>query len=153
MSTTSSENTLILFYHKDSSACNKLFQIIPKEQKIQYVDIATINNIPQSIKSIPSLVINNSEILTGKKVFDYFGKTDEIEYIGFSCKGSGLCTFSNINDDSSNVDSNSTFSSIDMPDMSSGVPKWDENSDSKQTIDMDKLQAERSSMFQKIDKK
>lgn len=151
MSNTSSENKLILFYHKESAACNKLFQIIPKEQKIQYVDIATINNIPPSIKSIPSLVINNSEILTGKKVFDYFSKTDEMEYIGFSCKGSGLCSFSNI-DDSSNVDSNSTFSSIDMPDMSSGVPKWDDNGDSKQTIDMDKFQAERASMFPKIDK-
>ena len=152
MSNTTSENKLILFYHKESAACNKLFQIIPKEQTIQYVDIATINNIPPSIKSVPSLVINNSEILSGKKVFDYFGKTDEMEYIGFSCKGSGLCTFSNI-DDSSNVESNSMFSSIDMPDMSSGVPKWDDNSDSPKTIDMDKLQAERASMFQKMDKK
>ena len=152
MSNTPSENSLILFYHKESTACNKLMQIIPKEQKIQYVDIATINNIPQSIKSVPSLVINNSEILSGKKVFDYFGKTDEMEYIGFSCKGSGICTFSNINDDSNNVDSNSMFSSIDMPSISTGIPKWDDNSDSSKTIDMDKLQAERASMFPKIDK-
>ena len=152
MSNTSSENTLILFYHRESAACNKLFKIIPKEQKIQYIDITTINNIPPSIKSIPSLVINNSDILSGKKVFDYFGKTDDMEYIGFSCKGSGLCTFSNI-DDSNNIESNSMFSSIDLPDMSSGVPKWDENNDSSKTIDMDKLQAERASMFQDIDKK
>lgn len=152
MSNTPSENSLILFYHKESTACNKLMQIIPKEQKIQYVDIATINNIPQSIKSVPSLVINNSEILSGKKVFDYFGKTDEMEYIGFSCKGSGLCTFSNI-DDSNNVESNSIFCSIDMPSMSNGIPKWDDDGDSKQIIDMDTLQAERASMFQKMDKK
>ena len=152
MNNTQSKDVLILFYHKESNACNKLFQIIPKDKKIQYVDINTINNIPPSIKSIPSLVINNTEILSGKKVFDYFSKTDEMEYIGFSSKNNGFSSFSDLNDNSNNVESNSLFSSIDMPSISDGIPKWDENNDSKQTIDMDKLQAERASMFPKIDK-
>lgn len=146
-----SEDLLILFYHKDSQACNKLFQIIPKDKKIQYIDITTINNIPSSIKSIPSLVINNNQILAGKKVFDYFGKTDDMEYIGFSSKNNGFSTYSDINENDNNntIESGSMFSSIDMPSINVGLPKWDENNDSQKNIDIDKLQAERASMFPK----
>ena len=149
MNNTQDEDTLILFYHKDSNACKKLFEIIPKDTKVQYVDINNVNNIPASIKSLPSLVINNKEVLSGKKVFDYFTKSDEMEYIGFSSKNSGFSSFSDINDNGENVESSSLFSSINMPGMDAGVPKWDETNDSKETIDMDKIQSERASMFSK----
>ena len=145
------KDNLILFFHEQSKACQKLKEFIPKEKKIQFVDVAKINNIPSTIKSIPSLVINNKEILSGKKVFDYFNKSDEIEYLNFSGKNSGFA-FASINDkDLNNIESNNMFSSIDMPSISDGVPKWEEN-DSKVSLDIDKLQAERDTMFKAIQK-
>lgn len=140
---------LILFFHEQSKACQKLKEFIPKDKKIQIVDISKVNNIPSSIKSIPTLVINNKEILSGKKVFDYFNKSDEIEYLNFSGKNVGFA-FSSIDDkEITNVESNAIFSSIDMPSISDGVPKWEEN-DNKESLDIDKLQAERDSMFKAV---
>ena len=142
-------DNLILFFHEQSKACQKLKEFIPKDKKIQIVDISRVNNIPSSIKSIPTLVINNKEILSGKKVFDYFNKSDEIEYLNFSGKNLGFA-FSSIDDNEiGNIQSNTIFSSIDMPSISDGVPKWDEN-DTKETLDIDKLQAERDSMFKTV---
>ena len=91
-------DNLILFFHEQSKACQKLKEFIPKDKKIQIVDVSRVNNIPSSIKSIPTLVINNKEILSGKKVFDYFNKSDEIEYLNFSGKNSGFA-FSSIDAD------------------------------------------------------
>jgi hypothetical protein len=136
------EDTLILFFHEQSNACNKLKEIIPKDKKIQYVNIAYANNIPPSVQSVPALVINNKDLLTGKKVFDYFQKSDEMEFFSFSGKNSGFSNFSTIGD-SDNVDSNSMFSSIDASSMADGVPKWDESEESK-SIDIDSLQSQRS---------
>ena len=142
-------DNLILFFHEQSQACQKLKEIIPKDKKIQIVDVSRVNNIPSSIKSIPTLVINNKEILSGKKVFDYFNKSDEIEYLNFSGKNSGF-TFSSIDDkEVGSIESNTMFSSIDMPSISDGVPKWDD-SDTKEALDIDKLQAERDSMFKGV---
>ena len=142
-------DNLILFYHEQSKACQKLKEFIPKDKKIQIVDVSRVNNIPSSIKSIPTLVINNKEILSGKKVFDYFNKSDEIEYLNFSGKNSGFA-FSSIDDnDVGNIESNTMFSSVDMPSISEGVPKW-EDSDTKESLDIDKLQAERDSMFKAV---
>ncbi len=143
------EDTLILFFHEQSKACQKLKEFIPKDKNIQIVDVARVNNLPPSIKSIPTLVINNKDILSGKKVFDYFNKSDEIEYLNFSnSKNSGFA-FSSIDDNSANVESNTSFSSIDMPSISDWLPKW-EDTDSKNMIDIDKLQAERDSMFKPV---
>ena len=130
--------------------CQKLFhEDIQHDKKIQIVDVSRVNNIPSSIKSIPTLVINNKEILSGKKVFDYFNKSDEIEYLNFSGKNSGF-GFSSINDnDVGSIESNTMFSSIDMPSISDGIPKWEEN-DTKEALDIDKLQAERDSMFKAV---
>lgn len=36
-----------------------------------------------------------------------------------------------------------------MPSISEGVPKW-EDSDTKESLDIDKLQAERDSMFKAV---
>ena len=41
------------------------------------------------------------------------------------------------------------FSSIDIPSISNGVPKW-EDGDTKESLDIDKLQAERDSMFKPV---
>ena len=142
-------DNLILFFHEQSKACQKLKEFIPKDKKIQIVDVSRVNNIPSSIKSIPTLVINNKEILSGKKVFDYFNKSDEIEYLNFSGKNSGFA-FSSIDDnDVGSIESNTMFSSIDTPSISDGVPKW-EDSDTKETLDIDKLQAERDSIFKAV---
>lgn len=146
-------DNLILFFHEQSKACQKLKEFIPKDKKIQIVDVSRVNNIPSSIKSIPTLVINNKEILSGKKVFDYFNKSDEIEYLNFSGKNSGKNSgfaFSSIDDkEVGSIESNTMFSSIDMPSISDGVPKWEDN-DTKEALDIDKLQAERDSMFKAV---
>jgi hypothetical protein len=139
-------DNLILFFHENSQACQKLKEHIPKDKKIQFVDISKVNNIPSSIKSIPTLVINNKDILSGKKVFDYFNKSDEIEYLNFSGKNSSFAFSSIGNNDSENIESNNMFSALDMPSMSEGIPKWDDD-ESKETLDIDKLQAERDKMF------
>ena len=142
-------DNLILFFHEQSKACQKLKEYIPKDKKIQIVDVSKVNNIPTSIKSIPTLVINNKEILSGKKVFDYFNKSDEIEYLNFSGKNSGFA-FSSIDDnDVGSIESNTMFSSIDMPSISEGIPKWEDN-DNKESLDIDKLQAERDIMFKPV---
>ena len=63
------DSKIILFYHNESNACKKLFEIIPKNTNIQYVNIETLNSIPSQITSIPTLLINNNDILSGKKVY------------------------------------------------------------------------------------
>uniref|UniRef100_A0A6C0LGI4 Thioredoxin domain-containing protein n=1 Tax=viral metagenome TaxID=1070528 RepID=A0A6C0LGI4_9ZZZZ len=142
-------DNIILFFHEQSKACQKLKEFIPKDKKIQIIDVSKVNNIPSSIKSIPTLVINNKEILSGKKVFDYFNKSDEIEYLNFSGKSSSF-SFSSIDDkEVGNIESNTMFSSIDMPSISDGIPKWEEN-ETKEGLDIDKLQAERDSMFKGV---
>jgi hypothetical protein len=148
----STEDILILFYHEESKACQKIKELIPKDTKIQLVDISRVNNIPASIKSVPTLVINQKEILAGKKAFDYFSKSDEMEYISFSGKNSGFSSFANIDDNEANIESNSMFSSINMPDINSGVPEWTESDDSKKTIDIDRLQADRAELIPQIKK-
>ena len=140
----SNKDTLILFYHEQSQACQKLKGIIPSDKNIQMIDISKINNIPSSIKSIPSLIINNKEILSGKKVFDYFTKTDEIEYINFQTKNSSVY-FSNLDDNNSSAESGGMYSLIDSPSMNEGVPEWDGEENNK-TLDLDELQSKRSSL-------
>jgi hypothetical protein len=138
---------IILFYHNDSKACQKLFEIIPKNSNVNYVNIQNLQNIPSQITSIPTLIINNNEILSGKKVFNYFSKKDEMEYLSFNSKGN-LFSFSSLDDD--NIESNEMFSSLDAPDISQGVPEWKDDNSEKQTIDIDKLQAERDTMFKSV---
>lgn len=147
------EKSLILFFHPESEACKKLKQFIPNDKNIQIVNISQVTNIPQAITSIPALVIDNSQILIGKKVFDYFNKSDEIEYLNLSGKNSGF-SFSPLDDDNSNTHlSTSLFSSIDMPSISDGIPKWEDNeNDASKTLDIDKLQAERDTMFKSLQK-
>ena len=145
-------DTLILFYHEQSKPCQKLKEIIPKDKKIQFVNIAQVNNVPSSITSIPALVRNNKEVLLGKKVFDYFNKTDEIEYFGLSGKGGlGGFGFSSIEDTGSVDNMNSSmYSSLDAGSISDGVPTWEEQEGNKETVDIDKLQVERDSMFKAV---
>tara|TARA_B100001093_G_scaffold509668_1_gene574143 strand:+ start:10768 stop:11235 length:468 start_codon:yes stop_codon:yes gene_type:complete len=146
---TESEQNIILFMHEQSNACQKLKQYIPKDKKIQILDISQISNLPPQITSIPALIINNKEILLGKKVFDYF-RTDDMDCINFNAKNSfnmGL-QYTNLNDDNNNIESSKYFSSIDNPSMSDGVPKWEEsseNSDNKPN-DLEKLQNDRAEL-------
>ena len=145
------EKSLILFFHKDSKACQKLKKILPTDKKIQIVDVTQVSNLPQQITSIPALLIDNSEVFLGKKVFDYFNKTDEMEYLNFSGKNSGSSFgFSSIGDDD-NVESSGLFSIIDAEDMSKGVPEWNDDNQ-KSDLDLDRLQNERAEMFKSNDK-
>jgi hypothetical protein len=147
--------SLILFYHEQSKPCQKLKDIIPKDKKIQYVNIAQVNNIPSSITSVPALVRNNKEVLLGKKVFDYFNKTDEIEYLSLSGKGGGGgFGFSSL-DEGSGADniSSSMFSSLDAGSIADGLPQWeDDGQGNKQSVDIDQLQMERDSMFKPVER-
>lgn len=141
-----SETSITLFYHEQSAACQKLKQFIPKDAKIQYVNIQYVNNLPPSITSIPAIIVNGKEILMGKKVFNYFKKTDDMEYVPFHTKNSGF-KFSTLDDD--NVESNTSFASIDAPSISDGVPQWNEENDNK-TLDLDKLTSERDQFAKQI---
>ena len=142
-----SNSTLLLFYHSMSPACEKLLNIIPKDYKnIKLLNIEEIPNLPPSITSIPCLVKEDgTTILLGKDVFDYFNKSDELEFINLSGKHSNA-QFSNIDND--NLNNNSVlFSSIDAPSISEGIPEWnEENNDS---LDIEKMQTERNN-FDKI---
>ena len=141
------EKSLILFFHETSPACQKLKQILPSDKKIQMVNVEQVANIPQQITSIPALVIGNTEVLLGKKVFDYFNKTDEMEYLNFSGKGlSSSFGFSMLGEED-NVESGSMFSSIGDEDMSKGVPEWNDEEGHKKDLDIDRLQNERAEMF------
>lgn len=141
------EKSLILFFHESSPACQKLKQILPSDKNIQIVNVSQIANIPQQITSIPALIVDNKEVLLGKKVFDYFNKTDEMEYLNFSGKGSGSSFGFSMLGDEDNVESGSMFSSIGAEDMSKGVPEWNDEEGNKKDLDIDRLQNERSEMF------
>lgn len=148
----SAEN-IILFYHEKSPACQKLKQFIPKDKKIEYVNIEHNNNIPPQITSLPAIILDNKEILLGKKVFDYFNKTDDMEYINFSNKNSSLASmYSSIDDDTNLGDSNNSYSLLDEKCISDGLPEWKET-ESNDLIDIDKLQMQRTNMFPQIEKK
>jgi hypothetical protein len=144
------KDQLILFYHEESKPCQKLRTLLPKDNTIQMVDISRVHGLPSSITSIPALLINNKEVLHGKKVFDYFTKIDEMEYVQFGHKNNSNFGFSNI-DDSDSVESNSLFSSIDGPSMSDGVPKWSDEDDANK-IDIDEIQKNREISFENNDK-
>lgn len=139
------QDTIILFYHENSKACQKLKAHLPKDKQIQIINIDQLATIPPSITSIPSLVINNNKILKGKEVFDYFTKTDEMDYIDLSGKNSG-CSFSLLDNDK--IESNSGYSSIDSMEYS-GVPTWNENDESS-NMDLDKYQLRRDEAIKGI---
>ena len=141
------EKTLILFYHDSSPACQKLLKILPKEQKIQMVNVSQVSNIPSSITSIPALVVDNTQVLLGKKVFDFFNKTDEMEYLNFSQNKNSGVGFTML-DDVENDPSGSMFSSIDAESMTKGIPEWTSDDDKKgELLDLDRLQNERAEMI------
>lgn len=152
----SQEDNLILFFHEQSPACQKLKQFLPKDKKIQIVNVAQTPNVPREITSIPALVVNNKEVLLGKKVFDYFNKSDEMEYFNFSGKGgSSAFGFSTLDDNGElggNDMSGGMFSSIDATPMNEGVPEWNDESDGKAAIDLDRIQIERDSMFKSVER-
>tara|TARA_Y100000816_G_C25693399_1_gene366697 strand:+ start:26 stop:487 length:462 start_codon:yes stop_codon:yes gene_type:complete len=146
-------SSLILFYHPQSKACEKLKGVLKElsqelQKKMQFVNIDELQNIPPSITNIPALVINNKDVLLGKAVFDYFNKKDEMEFISFGNKHSGLIANGSFLD-SDNIESNSMFSSIDAPSISEGVPEFNDNDEGK-SFDLNKLQEARSQEFNAI---
>tara|TARA_E500000178_G_scaffold333139_1_gene367714 strand:+ start:3046 stop:3483 length:438 start_codon:yes stop_codon:yes gene_type:complete len=138
------EDNLILFIHAQSNACNKLKQILPKDKNIQILDISTINNLPPQITSIPALVINNKDLLLGKKVFDYFNNEDLMECLVFN--NSKYCSANYSNIDSDIIEHHNEYSSIDANSIADGVPTYQEN-DSNNVLDIERLQTERDNLF------
>lgn len=135
---------LLLFYHENSEACQKLKQHIPKDSKIKYVDIGLAQSLPSVVTSVPCLIVNGKEVHIGKKVFDYFNETDDFEYLNLSGKNTGFGnSYSSIDDD--NVNSTNIYSSIDAEDMSKGIPEW--NDEKQSGLDLDKFQAQRELEF------
>lgn len=139
--TDNNQTILVLFYHEQSIACQKLKEYIPKDIKnLNLVDISKTYNIPTEITSIPALLINNKDLLIGKGVFDFFNKKDDIDFLNLCSKNSG-CSFSTI-DDNDNISSNGLYSTIDMPSISNGVPQWNDEKQDK-LIDIDRFMADR----------
>jgi len=136
--------SLILFYHENSNACKKLMPLIPKDKKIQYINVGKTNNIPKNITSIPALLINNEKLLMAKKVFDYFNEKDEIEFYDFN--NNNAFSFSSIDDNDTSDFSNDKFSSLEYPSISQGLPEYKENND-KSTIDIESLQSDRDKLL------
>lgn len=145
-------DTLILFFHPDSDPCKKLMDIIPKDKKINYINVMQVRELPNEITNIPSMIVNQKKILSGKDVFDYFQKNDDYMYISLSnSKLSGLENlYSTIDDDNNNIKSSSIFSSINGPSITDGLLEYKEEKDN--TLDLERLQAERSKEFQPIKK-
>ena len=129
---------IILFHHPKSQACQKLFKLIPKDTKIKYINIETLQSIPSSVKSVPCLIVDGNNSYLGKDVFNYFSSSNEIEYINLCGKNGSKCTFSIIGDDS--IESNGNYSSINEISMSQGIPQYEEKKQD-QTMDIDKLTA------------
>ena len=42
------------------------------------------------------------------------------------------------------------FSNIDEPSISQGIPEWKDEDSEKKSLDIDKLQAERDTMFKSV---
>jgi len=140
------QDTLILFFHENSKACQKLKAYLPKDKPLQIVNVEQLQTIPSSISSIPSLVINNNKILKGKEVFDYFTKSDEMDYIDLSTKNSGF-SFSLLDNDS--IEPNSMYSSINDMEYS-GIPTWNEEDENNNRMDIDKFQIQRDEAIKGI---
>jgi len=110
------------------------------------VNVSQVSNIPSSITSIPALVVDNTQVLLGKKVFDFFSKTDEVEYLNFSQNKNSSVGFTMLDDDDNDA-SGSMFSSIDAESMTKGIPEWNTDDDKKGELDLDRLQNERAEMI------
>lgn len=146
-------DTLILFFHPDSTPCKKLMNIIPKDKKIDYINVMQVRELPSEITNIPSLIVNQKKILSGKDVFDYFQKNDDYMYVSLSnSKLSGLENlYSTIDDNNNNnVESSSIFSSINGPSITDGLAEYKEEKNN--TLDLERLQTERAEEFQSIKK-
>jgi hypothetical protein len=131
---------ILLFFHPNSKACIKLRDIVSNSKKnknIKFINIDEIITIPSNIKSIPSLIINNNKILSGKEVFDYFnGNNEEFEFMGFQSKINNTLSnfYSDLNNEEQEINSNnissSSYASIDAPNINEGIPSYTEEDNS-----------------------
>ena len=144
---TNNDNSVLIFVHPDSAACDKLIKIIPKDIKVELINISTISSIPAEITSIPCVVIKGKDLYFGKKAFDYFNKKDEFDYVNL-CGKNGKCSFTLLDNDEDDNLSNGLFSDINENSMSDGVPKYDEQNTSN--MDLDKYEKNRLNEYKPI---
>ena len=55
-------------------------------------------------------------------------------------------------DDNGNIESSEMFSSIDAPDMSNGIPDYNEDDNNNKTFDLDRFQSERDELNKSLAK-
>lgn len=138
------QEKIILFIHNSSKPCQKVMELIKTHSKtfnIDVADISKMNSVPNQIKNLPALVIENgTKLIEGKDVFNYFQK-QEIEFVDLNSSGKNYGS-SFIESESLDSNSNSLFSSLNENDMSVGIPEYNEETNS--SIDLEKIQKERS---------
>lgn len=69
--------SVILFYHPQCNACIKLFDILDESKITQYVNMYEEDVEGIHIQSVPTMLINNEKLITGKQCFDFFKKQQE----------------------------------------------------------------------------
>ena len=119
------DSKLLLFCHPESRACNKLLNILPQDIKnVEIINIQNISNIPPEITKIPALIKNQSELLLGKQVFDFFSESDHLGNY--------------------ELNNNQYFSSITNQQAPKMLYKTDESKYSQKMKSMEEIQKERS---------
>ena len=136
----SDSNVLVILYHPQCKASQKLISKLPEKfDMVKLVNITTISSIPSGVKAVPTGLIEG-KIISGKTLFDKIdgmlkGPTG-LDIFGSSNKAG----FIN-NDLSFNLSSN--FSMLDdnnhQADGFSGVPKFNES----QVRSLEQVQNER----------
>jgi len=154
-----SQQPVILFYSGNCSFCQKFITELKKNQalmqNVQGVQVEG-GNIPRQVQSVPTLMLNGSQLLVGQQAFEWLNKqSGELEAAPMlGAKGAGTSSFSFL-DGGSEDGVNSVFSMIGAQNGSAGIdPSMvaqmsnnEKGSNAKQqtkNMSMDKIMAQRS---------
>lgn len=118
---------LVILYHPKCKASQALLSKLPEKiENIKPIDISTMQQIPQGVRSVPCGILDSQQI-TGKALFDKVSSIVDGP-VGLNIYGSSnQAGFLN---NSSNFSLNHNFSMIegsDSTDGMNGVPKYDES--------------------------
>jgi predicted thioredoxin/glutaredoxin len=135
----SDQNEFVIIYHPQCKACQRLLRNIKEDNSMfKLVNILSIPNLPQGLKSVPAGITEGS-IITGKKLFE---KVESMLNGPVSVNIFGASNQAGFISGSANFKLNANFSTLeggDNTDGFTGVPKFDEN----QTKTIDQLKLER----------
>lgn len=121
------KDEIIIVYHPQCKASQKLLSMVNNMKGIKLVNILTMSQIPPQIKSVPAGIINDNTLISGKELFakiegivtgptslNIYGSSNKATFIG----------------DNNDFNLNSNFSSFGAnrgTDGTVGVPNWDES--------------------------